>query len=89
VTAFLGAADAILVTEGSPCSVQCGNTLGSTTKEDIVCNQDDYPGSAPGGIFQRCTDCELKSNYTANGQTDLQWMLCESPTLALPGRPRR
>lgn len=86
MTALLGAADAILVTEGSPCGVQCGNTLGSTTKEDIVCKQSDYPGSATGGIFQRCTDCELKSNYTANGQTDLQWMLCESPTFIFLAR---
>lgn len=76
VTTLLGVADAILVTDGSPCEIQCGNELEHTTKDDIVCKQDEY-GSAAGGTFQRCTRCELESNYTANGQSDLQWMLCE------------
>lgn len=80
VTALLGGVDSILVTNGSPCDVQCGNTLDSTSLADIVCKESDY-GTTPAGVtFESCTRCQLTSNYTANNQSDLQWMICEQPS---------
>jgi len=66
----------MLVTEGSPCSTSCGNVLTSTESEDIVCDQSLYD-ETDGELFKTCVECELTSDYAADGQSDAQWMLCE------------
>lgn len=77
LTALLASSTAILVAPGSQCAVQCGNVNDATHSDDLTCDESQYASSVAGGVFQRCTRCELTSNYTANGQTDLQWLLCE------------
>lgn len=74
--ALLRLSDAILVTQGSACDVQCGNSLSSTTSSDMTCDENAYKSSGAGTVFENCVKCELASDYTANNQTDLQWMLC-------------
>lgn len=79
LVALLKSSDAILVTRGSPCEKNCGNVLDATHSDDLVCDESQYASTSAGAVFQGCTRCELASNYTANGQTDLQWMACEWP----------
>jgi nitrous oxidase accessory protein NosD len=77
LAAVLKPSTAILVTRGSPCEAKCGNVLDATHNDDLVCNEGDYASTSAGAVFQGCTRCEMMSNFTAGGQTDLQWMACE------------
>ena len=63
----------------SPCAVQCGNVLSSTSGGDIVCQDGDFASTTAGQTFQSCISCQLGSNYVdpVSRQTDLQWALCE------------
>ncbi|OIW29761.1 hypothetical protein CONLIGDRAFT_344063 [Coniochaeta ligniaria NRRL 30616] len=74
LVALLKSSSAILVARGSPCEKNCGNVLDATHGDDLVCDESQYASSSAGAVFQGCTRCELGSNYTADGQTDLQWM---------------
>ena len=72
---------ALRVAPGSPCGVQCGNVLDSTSKNDIVCHEADYKVASVGQVFQKCIDCESTSDYVSKSssgqqQTDLGSMLC-------------
>jgi len=71
----LPAAQAILVTPGSPCSTNCGNVLDSTSTDDIVCSEKSYV-SATGQLFQGCVQCEMQSSFHQNNKSDVQSMLC-------------
>ncbi len=75
VAAALPAANAILVAPDSPCSMNCGNVLDSTSPEDIACTDSSF-SSGPGQIFQGCLECEMSSNYSTDGVTDVQASLC-------------
>ncbi|KAF9881196.1 lpxtg-domain-containing protein [Colletotrichum karsti] len=72
---WLGHATAIHVAKGSPCETLCGNVLDATTKNDVVCKETDYSGSAAGSVYQQCVSCELTSDYATETQTDVQWLL--------------
>jgi hypothetical protein len=78
----LPAAQAILVAPQSSCASRCGNNLGATSTEELVCNEDLYSTSA-GTVFSGCVGCEIDSEWvyedeaTGKRQSDLQWMLCE------------
>lgn len=65
----------------SPCAIQCGNVLSSTTGDDIVCQNADFTGTPQGVTFTSCVTCQLGSTYVdpVTKQTDLQWGLCELP----------
>jgi hypothetical protein len=76
---LLDTALAVRVVPGSPCEKYCGNVLDNTVSTDITCNEKNYVLSA-GTVFEGCTTCELSSPYSANKQTDQQWMLCAFPT---------
>ncbi|KAJ9143725.1 Lpxtg-domain-containing protein [Pleurostoma richardsiae] len=65
---------ALLVAPASPCGTYCGNVLTSTTGSEITCDESQYSASA-GVVFESCTNCELSSTYSSQGQTDLQWLL--------------
>jgi hypothetical protein len=79
LAALLQPSSAILVARGSPCEKNCGNVLDATHSDDLVCDEGQYASTSAGAVFEGCTRCEMTSNYTANGQTDLQWMACEWP----------
>lgn len=87
--ALMHLSSSILVTDGSSCSVRCGNVLDATTTSDITCDQGSYAVSAAGSVFESCIRCEVGSNYTADGQTDLQWMLCWSHTSSISSVAQR
>lgn len=74
--ALAGSASAMIVTSGSSCSVQCGNSLDATAPSEIVCSQSSMAGS----VLETCMNCELTSTaYTTNpNQTDQQWLLYNS-----------
>ncbi|KAF7561302.1 hypothetical protein G7046_g2839 [Stylonectria norvegica] len=74
VGAVLPAAQAVLVTPGSPCSTSCGNVLDATTPADVICSQDGY-SVGTGQLFEGCVNCELSSGYRNEQETDTQWML--------------
>lgn len=77
----MGASSAILVAQDSPCAVQCGNVLDSTSPEDLVCDAIDYSMAYQGTVFKNCIECESTSDYTISGgkpaTSDLQAMLCK------------
>jgi hypothetical protein len=73
--AVLPASEAVVVTPGSPCESSCGNVLGATAPDDLVCNQDAYAVGA-GEVFQSCVECEMMSAYYHDGERDSQWALC-------------
>lgn len=75
ITAFAGAASALLVAPNSPCEQYCGNTLSSTTGSDMVCNDDGYAGTLAGTVFETCIKCELTSAYTSGNTSDLDYLL--------------
>lgn len=79
LTAFTWSSVALQSLPNSPCAIQCGNDLGSTTGADIVCNNGDFSGTPAGQTFQSCVTCQLGSTYVdpATKQSDLQWALCE------------
>lgn len=87
LAALLRSSIAILVVQGSPCDQSCGNVLSATHSNDLVCNETQYASTSAGVVFEACTRCELKSNYTADGQTDLQWMACEWLSPSPSSRP--
>ncbi|KAH9909629.1 hypothetical protein F4778DRAFT_6817 [Xylariomycetidae sp. FL2044] len=79
VAGLLRPAAALLVAEGSPCAVKCGNVLSNTTDDMIVCEEAAYGLTSQGQVFQSCVTCESTSPYyiTEGGQnsSDLQYML--------------
>ena len=77
---------AVGVAPSSPCAVQCGNDLSSTSGADLVCGDASY-GSQAGQTFEACVGCELDSAYVdaATGESDLHWLLCRRASR----RPRR
>jgi hypothetical protein len=76
IAVLLRSASAVLVAPGSDCEVQCGNVADSTTPADITCSKNAYDSTTAGAVFKKCIQCEAKSNYTSNNQSDVQWMLC-------------
>lgn len=78
ITAFATTGTTLKALINSPCAVQCGNVLGGTSGDDIVCDAGDFSTSA-GITFQNCTTCQLQSKYQDpdTKETDLQWALCK------------
>jgi hypothetical protein len=85
LTTSIPSVAAIQALVNSPCAVQCGNVLGSTTGSDIECLDNGFTAS-PGSTFQSCVGCQLSSKFVdpATNQTDLQLGLCELTGIA-PG----
>jgi hypothetical protein len=54
---------ALLVAPSSPCGVQCGNVLTSTSGAEITCLDQDYGSAVYGATFESCLSCELSSTY--------------------------
>ena len=79
VTTFTSTAIALDALSNSPCAVQCGNVLSSTSGADIVCNNGDYTSIAAGITFQSCVTCQIGSTYVdpVSKRSDLQLGLCE------------
>jgi hypothetical protein len=75
LAATLPAAQALLVAPDSLCSIDCGNVLDSTSPDDVACTDNSFD-SGPGQIFQGCVKCEMSSNHSTNGLTDVQASLC-------------
>ena len=75
LAAALPAAQAILVTPDSHCSTDCGNVLDSTSPDDVACTDNSFESGA-GQIFQGCLECEMSSNHSTSGLTDVQASLC-------------
>ncbi|KAL6849513.1 hypothetical protein ACO1O0_009054 [Amphichorda felina] len=74
VAGVASVANAVIVTPGSPCEMSCGNVLTSTEPDDLVCQQESYD-DVEGELFKTCVECEMRSNYSSDGQTDVQWSL--------------
>ncbi|KAK0719949.1 hypothetical protein B0H67DRAFT_486953 [Lasiosphaeris hirsuta] len=66
---------ALIVSPGSPCSTSCGNVLGSTSPDEMVCDAASYSGKSAGIVFENCIKCETTSTYSSGTQTDTQWLL--------------
>jgi len=81
ITTFASSAVALLVTPDSPCEKNCGNVLSSTTGADIVCDESQYSLAPAGIVYQNCVGCEARSNFSENGQSDLQWLLCKDSVI--------
>jgi hypothetical protein len=79
ITSFATTGTALEALSNSPCAVQCGNVLGSTSGNDIVCPDSSYTSTLAGQTFQSCISCQLASTYQdpVTKETDLQWALCE------------
>lgn len=77
IAGVAGVANAVIVTPGSPCEMSCGNVLTSTEPDDLVCQQESYD-DVEGELFKTCVECEMRSNYSSEGQTDVQWSLGKS-----------
>lgn len=58
---------ALLVAPSSPCAVQCGNTLTTTSGPEITCDDGEYGYSTYGATFQSCIACELGSTFYDSG----------------------
>jgi hypothetical protein len=87
---FTSTTTALEALPNSPCAIQCGNVLSSTTGGDIVCQNADFTGTSQGVTFTGCVTCQIGSTYVdpVTKQTDLQWGLCELPIpnpLLFPG----
>jgi hypothetical protein len=78
VTSFVSTSTALESLVNSPCAIQCGNVLGSTSGNDIVCPDSSYTSTLAGQTFSSCITCQLGSKYQdpVTKQTDLQWGLC-------------
>ncbi|TQV91073.1 centromere/microtubule-binding protein cbf5 [Cordyceps javanica] len=71
LTSALLAAQAILVTPGSPCLTKCGNVLESTSQSDISCGDDSF-GAGDSQIFKGCVQCEANSHFVSpDNETDV------------------
>lgn len=67
---------ALMVAPGSPCSTSCGNVLSSTSPDEMVCQESNYPSSSAGIVFQNCIKCETGSTYASEkGETDVHSLL--------------
>lgn len=77
VTSFVSTGKALEALANSPCAVQCGNVLGGTSGNDIVCPDSSYTSTLAGQTFSTCITCQLSSKYQdpVTKQTDLQWAL--------------
>jgi hypothetical protein len=80
LTLFASTGTALEALTDSPCGVQCGNDLGGTSGNDIVCPDSSYTSTLAGQTFSSCITCQLSSKYVdpITKQTDLQWGLCTS-----------
>lgn len=78
LTSFSLPSNALLAQSGSPCAVQCGNVLDSTTGSEIVCDDNGYSGAA-GTVYQNCINCQLSSTYVdpVTKKSDTQEALCK------------
>ncbi|OAA40289.1 hypothetical protein NOR_05850 [Metarhizium rileyi] len=75
LAALLPAAQSILVPSASPCAPKCGNVLGSTSPDDLVCNQNSFSTDSTGQLFAGCVNCERSSTYYSGNDSDIQSML--------------
>lgn len=76
LTTALPAAQAVLVTENSPCSTKCGNVLGATSQSDVTCGDNSF-GAGDSQIFKGCVQCEINSHFVSpNNETDVTAALC-------------
>ncbi|KAI5865646.1 hypothetical protein GGS23DRAFT_436615 [Durotheca rogersii] len=69
---------ALLVAEGSPCGVRCGNVLDSTARDMIVCEESAYRSTSVGQVYESCVSCEATSTYSTESRrvaSDLQSFL--------------
>ncbi|KAL7625225.1 hypothetical protein AAE478_004440 [Parahypoxylon ruwenzoriense] len=77
--AFAHCVSAVLVADGSPCGIKCGNVPDSTTPADVVCKEADYTGTPVGVVYEQCVSCELTSPYSTGAgssiTSDLQYFL--------------
>ncbi|KAG9246246.1 hypothetical protein BJ878DRAFT_417407 [Calycina marina] len=80
ITTFAATNNALQILSSSPCAVQCGNVLGSTSGNELTCFDDSYSSSA-GVVFESCMNCLLASkwdspaNASQTQDTDLRWLL--------------
>lgn len=83
LSAFVSTGSALEALADSPCAVQCGNVLGGTSGNDIVCPDSSYTSTLAGQTFSTCITCQLASKYQdpVTKTTDLQWGLCEFPPI--------
>lgn len=81
ITLSLPNALALQVVSGSNCTNSCLSTITSytTNGSDITCHDTDYNSSVPGGAFQECVSCEVRSEAFdgQTRQTDLGWAFCK------------
>lgn len=77
LTSFTSTGTALEALANSPCAVQCGNVLGGTSGNDIVCPDSSFTSTLAGQTFASCITCQLGSKYVdpVTKQTDLQWAL--------------
>ncbi|KAE8451890.1 hypothetical protein EG329_002731 [Mollisiaceae sp. DMI_Dod_QoI] len=71
-------AQGLLVVPSSPqCADTCGNELGSTSGQEMTCNDAGYASSTYGATFKACIACELNSTYYDTGSklSDLHWAI--------------
>ncbi|KAH8882852.1 hypothetical protein GQ53DRAFT_700411 [Thozetella sp. PMI_491] len=71
---FAALSTAMRVAPGSPCDQNCGNVLGNTAGDEMVCSESSFSSALP-PVFQTCITCEQGSGYSGQGQTDVQWLL--------------
>ena len=89
LTTLTATSNALQILSSSPCSIQCGNVLGSTSGDELVCFDDNY-GSSKGVVFENCMNCLLTSKYAAEAaknvqqDSDIRWLLCMLTSI-LPG----
>jgi hypothetical protein len=83
---ILPSARALQVTPNSACAQMCtddpspdvSNPSGANISgSDIICKDDDYPGSATGQRFENCINCLQNSTAVDAGESDQAWFLCE------------
>ncbi|KAK3326463.1 hypothetical protein B0H66DRAFT_161096 [Apodospora peruviana] len=72
--AFAPLVSALRVSPNSPCSSKCGNTLSSTTGDDMACKASEYSRGA-GTVFESCVGCEATSSYVSKNESDVHWLL--------------
>lgn len=86
---------ALQVTPGSPCAAHCLDSpedndfraADSTTNVTHVhCRDADYVTSDAGIKFRECLDCLQTSTAVAEGESDIQWYICEPRVRRQPRR---
>lgn len=78
-------ANALEVTPGSHCAVECLDSPGgnefsaaasTTTTDDITCRDVDYSTTGVGIKFRKCLDCLQGSTKVDKTESDLKWYIC-------------